>query len=181
VRAFTLCYRGVPDTGEIEALNALASSHGARIEWGVHPRFGRAYALVSDGDSAAKETIRAECRALLIDSPVIALAIFPSVPEALPAIRSALVGPGRPGGVSACDPVGNGLVLEWNLDRTSAEVVLGLVDAELRRFNAGRMSELLSPMPLEWWTRIAAEGLRAPEIAPDRVIEELLEVHHVGG
>jgi hypothetical protein len=181
VSVFTLCYRGVPDTGEIKALDAVAAARGARLEWGVHPRFGRAYALLADADGECIAGIRGECRAIVVEAPVIALAVFPSVEEALPSIIDALCGEGRPVGMVACDLIRGGCILEWDLERTSAELILELIDAELDRFRAHRMSELLSPMPLTWWTRIAAEGLRCPQIRPDRVIEELLERHHVRG
>ena len=56
-----------------------------------------------------------------------------------------------------------------------AAVVLGVVDVELRRFHSGRTAELLTPLPAEWTAKIAAEGLQAPEIARDRVLEDLIE------
>jgi hypothetical protein len=164
----------------MRAMGAAAKSRGGSIEWSVHPRFGRAYALVNGEHAECFDAMRDECRAVVFETPVIALAVFPSVSEALPSIIEALTGPGRPGGVIACDRLSRGVVIEWDLDRTAASVVLGLIDTELDRFHAGRVNELLSPLPLEWWTRIAAEGLRAPEIAPDRVIEALLQAHHVG-
>jgi hypothetical protein len=145
----------------------------------MHPRFGRAYALVTGPYAACTDAIRDECRATILKTPIIALAIFPSTTEALQPIRNALLGSGHPGGVLTCDPIADGLVVEWNLDRTSLGVVLGLIDIELNRFRAERVNALLSPLPLSWWTRIAAEGLRTPEIAPERVLEELLEESHV--
>jgi hypothetical protein len=181
VSAFTLCYRGVPDHGEMRAMHAAVASRGGNIEWSVHPHFGRAYALINGEHSECFDAMRAECRAVVFQTPVIALAVFPSVPQALPSIVEALTGPGRPGGIIACDGLDKrqGVVIEWDLDRTPASVVLGLIDTELDRFHAGRLNILLSPLPLEWWTRIASDGLRAPEIAPDRVIENLLNVHRV--
>jgi hypothetical protein len=179
VSAFTLCYRGVPDTGEMQHMHAAAASRGGSIEWGLHPHFGRAYALINGEHAECFGAMRDECRAVVFKTPVIALAVFPSVAEALPSIVEALTGPGRPGGIIACDRLDHGVVIEWDLDRTAASVVLGLIDTELDRFHAGRVNMLLSPLPLEWWTRIASEGLRAPEIAPDRVIENLLNLHRV--
>jgi hypothetical protein len=91
----------------------------------------------------------------------------------------ALGGPGRPAGVLACDAVPGGTIVEWDLDVTSFEVVLNLVDIEIDRFRAQRVNALLTPLPLAWWTRIGATGLHAPDITPDRVLEEQLEVHGV--
>jgi hypothetical protein len=81
--------------------------------------------------------------------------------------------------VLACEPIGGTAIVEWDLDATPFDVVLGLVDIEIDRFRARRVNALLSPLPLEWWTRIAATGLRSPDITAQRVLEEQLEVHGV--
>jgi len=136
------------------------------------------YGLV-EGPAACATALREETRAAVFTRPVIALAVSPSVPEALPPLLHALAGPGRPSGVLSCDAYEGGLVVEWDLEITSADVLLGLIDIEMDRFHARRVNELLTPLPLAWSTRIAANGLRAPEITPDRVLEEQLEVQHV--
>lgn len=114
--------------------------------------------------------------AIAYDASVIAIAVFPSVVEALPRLADALGGPGRPAGVRGCEACGgDGVAIEWDLEVTPAAVVLGLVDVELARFAAGRTAELLSPLPPAWIARIAADGLRAPEISPDRMLETLVQ------
>ncbi|HEX8805410.1 MAG TPA: hypothetical protein VF741_00620, partial [Candidatus Aquilonibacter sp.] len=83
----------------------------------------------------------------------------------------------------ACDtcPGGGGMLLEWDLDTTALDTIMDLIDIEIERFHARRTNFLLTPLPLAWWTTIAGNGLRAPEITPERVLEEQLEVQHVVG
>jgi len=66
-------------------------------------------------------------------------------------------------------------VVEWDLERSPAGVVLGAIDVELRRFNSGRTAELLTPLSPQSIARIAADGLQSPELTSDRVLEVLLE------
>lgn len=170
--AFTIRYREMPGDAERAAVDGSARRCGGRTSWSAVERPGRAYALVEHADV---EALRAASSGTILESAVIALAVLPNVPEALPYLQDALGGHGRPAGVVTCEIVDGSLLVEWNLDRTGADVVLGLIDVELRRFGSGRSTELLSPLPLAWWTRLASEGLRAPQIAPDRVLEALLE------
>jgi hypothetical protein len=173
VSAFTIRYREMPGDAERNAVESIVRQRGGRIAWQANPRFERTYALI-EGVSDP-EAVRAATRGTVLDSAVIALAVLPNVAEALPYLRDALCGEGRPAGIVACEPTEGGTIVEWDLERTGAEVILALIDVELRRFHAARVNELLSPLPLAWWTRIAANGLRAPQIAPDRVLEALLE------
>jgi hypothetical protein len=174
VSAFTIRYREMPGDAERNALESIALRCGGSMSWQASPGFERAYALV-EGDALDLAAIRAATRGTVLESAVIALAVLPNVAEALPSLLDALGGAGGPVGVVACHAIDGGVIVEWNLDRTEYDVVLGLVDVELQRFHASRVNELLSPLPLEWWTRIAAHGLRAPQIAPDRVLDALLE------
>jgi hypothetical protein len=180
VSAFTIRYREMPGDAECNAVERIARRCGGRTSWQASPRFGRAYALV-EGDVADLDELRGATRGEVLDAAVIALAVLPNVAEALPLLREALCGPGRPVGIVSCEPCDGGAIVEWNLDRTGADVVLGIIDVELRRFHAARVNHLLSPLPLAWWTRIAAQGLRAPQIAPDRVLVALLEQSDVVG
>lgn len=181
VSAFTLAYRKVPSDAETGVVESAVRSNGARISWQVSEAHARAYALVEEANERCTTELRSQCGMAFIDRPIIALAVVPSVPEALPPILHALNGPGAPDGMRSCEASGEALIVEWDMERTAAEVVLGLVDVEIARFRARRVNALLSPLPLGWWTRIAAAGLGAPEIAPDRVLEALLEDHHVAG
>jgi hypothetical protein len=75
----------------------------------------------------------------------------------------------------ACEPCQGGAILEWDPEKTGVAAVMGVVDAELRRFQSGRTAELLAPLPAAVIASIAAEGLQAPEIVPGRELETLLE------
>ena len=176
--AFTLRYRAVPDANEIARIDDLVQRHGAKIEWTLAPDFERAYALI-EGSFPFSLPVEASSACHAFDSAIIALAVCPSVPEALPKLQEALGGRGRPSGVSSCETIGTSVVVEWNLDETPARVVLELIDVELARYQSARKNQLLSPLPLAWWTQIAADGLSAPEIAPNRVLEALIEEHNV--
>jgi hypothetical protein len=123
-----------------------------------------------DADSLGKlEGVR------VMMGPVMALAVWPRPPEALPELLEALGGEGAPVGIAGVETSGDALIVEFDIDRSAASLVLRTIDVELDRFSGTRTSEVLTPMPLDWSTRIAAEGLGAPDIAPDRVLEALLE------
>ncbi len=172
--AFTLRYPAVPDDAEIGSVEMLARGHDARVTWRRNDA-APTYALVEGADSGLLDRLRERSAAAVWDFPIIALAVFPGRPEALSPLRDALGGAGRPAGVVGCEPLGDGVLVEWNPERSSPELVLDLIDVELARFGAGRRTELLAPLTLARWTQIAASGLRAPEIAPDRVLEALIE------
>ena len=167
--AFTVRYRPAARAQQCTALEEFARGNGATVTWSAD----NAYALV---EGCAPFAVTG---ATVFESPVIALAIRPNVAEALPVLEQALAGSGRPGGVIDALRDGDRVIVEWNLDRTPASVMLALIDVELARFKASRVNQLLSPLPLAWWTALAAEGLQAPEIAPDRVLESLIEEQHV--
>jgi hypothetical protein len=181
VSAFTLAYRKVPSDAETGAVAATVGACGGRIAWNCSEKYTRAYALVEEADERCATELRAQCGEAFVDRPIIALAVAPSAPEALRTIREALAGPGAPAGMRSCEQSGAALLLEWDFERTGVEVVLGLIDVELARFRASRVNALLTPLPLTWSARIAAVGLAAPEIAPDRVLEALIEGQHVAG
>jgi hypothetical protein len=105
---------------------------------------------------------------------VIAVAVFPAVPEALPSLLDALGGPGRPAGILACRTCPGGVVIEWDPEISGLELVRGLVSVELRRYGSGWTTELLSPLPPALVATIAAQGLAAPEITQKRVLEFLI-------
>lgn len=174
--AFTVRYNSIPDEDVRSSLGDFARSNGASVSWHDDAAFDRSYALI---EGASAGSLATQAGATVFETPVIALAIRPNVPEALPAIADALGGPGRPAGVVSAEMLGGAVVVEWNLDRSPADTILALIDVELARFGAARVNELLTPLPLAWWTAIANAGLQAPEIAPDRVLEALIEEHHV--
>jgi hypothetical protein len=124
---------------------------------------------VRDRDDAT--AIGAAIQGTVYDVPVIALALFPTVPEALPQLLDALGGEGRPAGILACEPIDGGAIVEWNPEVSDARVVIGTADVELARFKSGRTAELLTPLAPETAAKLAAIGLGAPQIDPDRILE----------
>ncbi len=105
----------------------------------------------------------------------IVLAVFPSAPQALPALERALGGPGGPDGIVSVRRSDDSIVVEWDPSRSAVRLVMAAIDAELRRYNASRRTELLAPLSEERLAEIAAAELEAPQIAPDRILERLLE------
>jgi hypothetical protein len=110
---------------------------------------------------------------------IIALAIEPAPADALQTLARALCGPGAPAGVHACEIEGTRLLVEILPSVTHPALVLRIVDVELARFAGHRRTELLGPLSEEAAARIAASGLQAAEIGPDRILETLLERAHV--
>jgi hypothetical protein len=78
-------------------------------------------------------------------------------------------------GVLACRPCPQGAIIEWDPDSGGIEIILRLVDVELRRFCSGRRAELLSPLTPRLSAKVAASGMSAPEIAVDRILELLID------
>jgi hypothetical protein len=179
VTPFTLCYRAIPHDDEIAAVSAAATAAGGSAEWQIDARFNRAYALIEGVASPDGVRAAAATGAAAGNGAIIALAVFPSVPQALPHLREALGGAGRPAGVVSIEVNDTAAIVEWEFERTGSALVLAAIDAELARFRSGRVNELLSPLPLAAWTAIAAEGLRAAQIAPSRVLEALIEERDV--
>ncbi len=160
---------------ERTAVGEIVERHGGSVRWQCSRRFDRAFASVDLREESGVAALRAATGATVYDATIIALAVSPTLPEALPALEEALAGTGRPAGVVFADVRDGALCVAWDLAQTDAGVVMAAVDAELRRFAAARTVELLSPLPLAAMTAIVAEGLNAPEIAPDRVLEALIE------
>ena len=171
---------GTLEIGRRTAAEEFVRSRGGSARWRISSRAARTYALL---ELPAHERLgdEAALRGMTVyDSPVIALAVYPSVAQALPFLHDALAGDGRPAGVRSCEPCDGGIVVEWDLDRTPAAVVLGAVDVELRRFNSGRTAELLTPLPAPWLAKIAADALHAPGVGAGRVLEDLVEAAGLG-
>lgn len=176
---YTLRYRNVPSDAAADNVEAIARRHGGCVTWQRNDGGFSSYALVEGAAESSAAELARVAGVSLVDGPVIALAVSPHSPEALPALENALAGPGAPLVVVRCERVNDALEIEWNPEPASAASVMAIVDLELARLACGRTTILLSPLPLEVWTRIAGEGLQAPEIAPDRVLEALLEHRRV--
>ena len=167
--AWTLRFTPPPDDAETGAVQTVCLRHVAAVQW-ERPNFGRQYALVESSQDAVRDEL-AHVRATVFRGPVIALAVSPTTPEALPGLLDALGGAGRPAGVCGCERVENAAIVEWDLERTPWETIEAVIDAECGVYRSGRVNALLTPLPDPWWARLAAHGLRAPEITPERVLE----------
>lgn len=157
---------------ERDDVETAVAARGGSVAWRSSARAGRTYGLVGLPDGELETAIGT---ATVHDTAIIALAVYPVAAEALPFVRDALAGAGRPSGVIAATSCDGGVVVEWDPRRTAAAVVYDLVDVELRRFGGGRTAELLAPLPDDVIARVAAEGLQAPEISPDRELETLVK------
>jgi hypothetical protein len=169
----TLRFDSAPDPVTRGAVEEVVA-RGGTVEWRNDVPTGRTYVLARGSDSViAAET------ATVYPGPIIALAVRPNPAEALPALLHAFGGEGRPRGVVACERVGSELCIEWLPQITSAALVRALLRSEVARFGGSYVARSLAPLPVEVVTSIAAEGLLAPEIAPDRVLD-LLVSHAYG-
>lgn len=157
---------------ERDDVESAVRARGGSVTWRSNARAGRTYGLVRLPDGELETTIDA---ATVHDAAIIAIAVFPVAAEALPFVRDALAGSGRPSGVIGTSDCSGGIIVEWDPRRTAVAAIYDLIDVELRRFGGGRSAELLAPLPDEVIARIAADGLQAPEIAPDRELETLVK------
>jgi hypothetical protein len=171
VAYLTLSIDGLLDDAQRAAVDDVVRRQGGSTIWRTSETAGRTYALLELPDEYDEQAIRAASGGTVYERPVIALALFPVLPEALPPLLEALGGPGRPGGVLACRPCAGGVVVEWDPIVTGVELIMGLVGVELARFASGRTAEVLSPLPPSVVAKIAAEGLQAPQIEPKRILE----------
>jgi hypothetical protein len=154
-------------------IDAGIAVRGGATHWRVSQNIDRAYALVELPDDAVTTAIETDA-SFAEGAPIIALAVYPTVAEALPSLIEVFNGPGRPSGMLGCAASGGAAVLEWDLERTPATLVLDLIDTELDRFHSGRRTELLTPLTEAWLAKIAADGLQCLEIASDRILETLV-------
>ncbi|HEY1882630.1 MAG TPA: hypothetical protein VGG51_06270 [Candidatus Cybelea sp.] len=172
---FTLSVAGRPDDSRREAIDAAMRARGGRATWRVSPIADRSYALLETEAPFDLTHIAAAPGESIYDAAVIALAVFPTVPEALPHLLDALGGEGRPAGVLAVRPCNGGLIVEWDPGVSDVRVVSGVIDVELRRFASGRRSELLSPLPPPVLATITGDALQTPELSAERVLELLID------
>ncbi|MGZ3498783.1 MAG: hypothetical protein ACXWNK_09330 [Vulcanimicrobiaceae bacterium] len=162
------------DEQRISVAAALRGA-GASVRFGPPNAFARTYALVEAGDEIVPETVeRCTAHGRLYDEAIIAVAIEPMPADALLALEDALGGGGRPAGITACDRAGSALIVELRPTVMPFALLAASIEVELRRFGGYRTTQLLSPLPVEVTAAIAADGLQAAEIAPDRILETLL-------
>lgn len=167
----TLSIEGVLESKRRAEIDDAVRRLGGTAIWRASEAACRTYALLELPDGCDRAAIAATRAEVVYDKAVIALALFPAIPEALPPLLEALGGPGRPAGILTCRPCPGGVIVEWDPDLTQAAVVLGVVDVELRRFGSSRIAEVLAPLPPSVVALLAASGLRAPQIEPARILE----------
>jgi len=150
---------------------------GSSLQFGAPYAAGaRTYGLVQGPPSLEPgEVAQALAGARLYDEAIIALAIDPTPKDALPAIARAFSSDAGLAGVIDSGIAGNAFIVEFQPARAAPALVLNLVDVELRRFRGYRKVTLLNPLTPEILAQIAAGGLQASEIGPDRILETLLE------
>lgn len=158
-----------------QAIEAAVREERGTVTWGPSEGAQPAYALVELPNESGRRALRALPWTTLYDESVIVLAVFPTLAEALPAVGAALAGPGRPSGVLAVHETDGGIVVEWSPAVTDAAVVLGVIDVELRRFQSARRCQLLAPLSPAAVATVAAAGLAAPQILPEKILELRIE------
>ena len=155
-----------------ERVQKALQREGLTLTFGPGSPIDRTYVLIearADIDPAELPASLPEGR--WYDEAIIALAIEPAPQDALLGIIEALGGPGAPAGVARADRFGGLVVTEVRPSITPVRLVLEVVDVELGRYHGYRRSQLLAPLPADVLAGIAAQGLQAPEIAPERILE----------
>lgn len=170
----TLSIAGVPSDSRRAAIDAAVRAAAGSVKWRANPRAGRWYAAIEVPDGTTIE-LPTQPEDVVYPAAIIAWAVFPAVPQALPPLLEALGGAGRPAGLLACYPCDDGAILEWDPQVCGIDLVAKVVDVELARFASGRTAELLSPLPAGVVAKVASAGMQTPQIAADRVLELLLE------
>jgi hypothetical protein len=170
-----------PANDSVQTRVAAALSHdGVHVRFGAEHRFPHRYALIEGPEGIDPAELRERVAdAHWYDEAVIALAIEPAPQDALPQLLHALSGPGAPAGICGVRSTEDAIIVDIRPLVTQPSFVLRIVDVELERFHGYRRTHLLSPLPPDAIARIAAVGLQAPEISPDRILEALLERAHV--
>lgn len=174
VAYFTLSIDGMADDVQRAAIDEAVRGQGGSVQWRVHGTFGRSYATIEVPAPAEPAALRALPHAVLYEGAIIALAVSPTVPQALPNLIEAIDGPGKPTGILACRTNAGGVIIEWDPKITRPDLVLGVIDVELRRFASGRTTTLLCALPKSVLTGIAAQGLAAAQIGNERILEFLI-------
>jgi hypothetical protein len=168
-----------PLTAALHERVAALARDGVRVRACGSQAFARTYVLFEGPQGADPSELQARLPdARWYGAAIIALAIEPSAPDALRQLLKVFGGPGAPAGVCGCEQSGKHLLLEFRPDVTPALLVRSLIGVELRRFNSSHRTEILTPLPVSVAAAIAAQGLQAPEIASDRILESLLGLEH---
>jgi hypothetical protein len=172
---FTLRADGDLDERRRAAIDDVVARARGSAFWRVSSAMRRAYGLVELPDASCGDEIRGAWHGIAYDGPIIAVAVFPAAPQALPAVLESVGGRGRPAGIVSAEPCDGAAIVEWNAETTAPQIVMALVDVELRRFASARTAELLTPLPPGLAAMVAAAGLAAPEVTAGKVLELRVE------
>jgi hypothetical protein len=150
---------------------------GSSLQFGApYVPADRTYGLVQGPASVEPDAAaQALSGARWYEETIIALAVEPTPADALPAIAAPFSPDAGVAGMLECTVLEKGIVVEFQPARSMPSLILNLADVELRRFHGYRKVTLLNPLPTEIIALIAASGLHAAEIGPDRILETLLE------
>jgi len=169
-----------PPSAAIADRVAALAREGVRVRVSGTDGIGRTYASIEGPEGVDPAQLAPQIPdARWYDAEIIALAIEPLPADALPVLARALGGPGAPAGVCDCTTDGTRLFLEFRPDVTPAGLIARIIDVELRRFGGSRRTQLIGPLSMRAAAAIAADGLHAPEITSDRILEPLLGLEHV--
>jgi hypothetical protein len=169
-----------PPSAALKDRVAALARDGVRVRLSDSDAVARTYVLVEGPEGVDPLQLQEYVPdARWYDADIMALAIEPLPADALPVLADALGGPGAPAGVVECSIAGSRLIVEFRPDVTRPALLMRIIDVELRRFGGCRRTQLLSPLTMRTAAAIAAQGLQAPEIASDRILESLLGLEHV--
>ncbi|MBV9269662.1 MAG: hypothetical protein JO165_01105 [Candidatus Eremiobacteraeota bacterium] len=161
--------------GDAARIGRAIETMGAEIRFGA-PESDRTYALLRSREEIDVPQLQASSGAVILEGTVIALAIEPLQPDALPLLDRALREPAGLAGMRSFECIGNEAIVELDTAVTPVNRLFTVVDVELARFGTPlRRTRVLTPLSPNVLAAIAAAGLECPEIAPDRILESLLE------
>jgi hypothetical protein len=175
IRFASVRYDGVLGPSERdETVRSLRSTGADVTSWSVAG--GRTYCRVrvnAADESAARAALP---RAARVDLPPLGvMRVEPFWPAALPALRHALGGPGRPAGVVDLRSDGSAaLVVDFDCRRTAPDLIVAVIDAELRAFPGRRITPVL-PFEDDVLAAFAGALLSEPDVDASRLIETHLE------
>lgn len=175
IRFASVRYDGVLGPRERDDTVRSLRSTGADVtSWNVAG--GRTYSRVrfeSAGEAAALALLRRTAR---VDVPPLAvLRVEPLWPNAFPALRDALAGPGRPAGVVDARPDGtSAVIVELDCRKTTPAFLVALIDVELRAAPGRRIVPVLA-FDDGVLAAFAGTMLREPDLDGSRLIETYLE------
>lgn len=168
-RALSLRYDRVLAGSEREALaSVLISLAVTPTSWSLATQLERTYLRCEyEGEVPAAASLAPTGCACLHAPPLVVLEVIPAGGAGLAALEQALGGAGRPLGIVSCERSEIGLVVELEDAVTPLDLVVALVDAELR----GRPRRIVPLMPLEdgvlarfAGARLSVDGLDASSL-----------------